>query len=605
MAMHPLVAAACMLSAAPLGLNGGVMTLRPGTTGYREAPGAWEKTVTLSGPLSGNVVVEVPLSEHLYGQSEGGFHQPLSLTVAGDRPRTLAFLARGEAPQGSALDILLDGRFFHRLTWPAAATGDAAGRAVRIEVPSGSTTVTLRVVGFGGCVRIDRYVLADDAAALPDGLGKVAALAAMALPANATADGYRGIWFELGQRTKYGDKYSGGLGTYTAKHVPLAVYAPAVDKTFFVYGGTPAADQRRLQIMASWYDHKTHRVPRPTIVLDKYGVDDPHDNASIALDGDGHVWVFVSGRGQGRPGCIYRSTEPYSVARFALVVTQDMTYPQPWFMPGRGFFHFLTRYTRGRELYWQASADGMAWTDAQRLAGFGGHYQVSGMRGDGMLATAFNYHPGGDVDRRTNLYYLQTGDSGKTWTTADGGMIAVPLERPDNPALLVDYQAQGRLVYVKDVNFDAAGRPIILYLTSANARPGPEGDPRTWHVAHWTGKDWTTHVICGSDHNYVSAASMSSRTAGGSSPRPRWGRSPTRPAGRSPSGPASTRGALGRRRVRSPKAARPTMAMSGVRSRRVIPSSGSGRMAIRRASLPHTCISAMRPEIGSGNCRMT
>ncbi|NQT12298.1 MAG: hypothetical protein HQ582_06105, partial [Planctomycetes bacterium] len=41
-------------------------------------------------------------------------------------------------------------------------------------------------------------------------------------------DGYRGIWFTLGQYSDtpyakrfwdYGDKYSGGLGTYTAKHV--------------------------------------------------------------------------------------------------------------------------------------------------------------------------------------------------------------------------------------------------------------------------------------------------------------------------------------------------------------------------------------------------
>src|SRR5687767_8564395 len=45
-------------------------------------------------------------------------------------------------------------------------------------------------------------------------------------------NGYRGIWFTLGQFSKHGDKYSGGLGTYTANHVPLAVYAPQVDKTF-------------------------------------------------------------------------------------------------------------------------------------------------------------------------------------------------------------------------------------------------------------------------------------------------------------------------------------------------------------------------------------
>ena len=43
-------------------------------------------------------------------------------------------------------------------------------------------------------------------------------------------DGYQGIWFTLGQFSEYGDKYSGGLGTYTAKHVPLAVYSEEAKK---------------------------------------------------------------------------------------------------------------------------------------------------------------------------------------------------------------------------------------------------------------------------------------------------------------------------------------------------------------------------------------
>ena len=32
--------------------------------------------------------------------------------------------------------------------------------------------------------------------------------------------GYRGIWFTLGFKFEHGDKYSGGLGTYTANHQP-------------------------------------------------------------------------------------------------------------------------------------------------------------------------------------------------------------------------------------------------------------------------------------------------------------------------------------------------------------------------------------------------
>src|SRR2546430_12855558 len=102
-------------------------------------------------------------------------------------------------------------------------------------------------------------------------------------PSNPKADGYRGIWFTLGQRSQYGDKYSGGLGTYTANHIPIAIYAPAVNKTFFVYGGT-IKDQRHLLIMASYYDHARNLVPRPTIVHDKNGVNDPHDNASLSID---------------------------------------------------------------------------------------------------------------------------------------------------------------------------------------------------------------------------------------------------------------------------------------------------------------------------------
>ena len=32
---------------------------------------------------------------------------------------------------------------------------------------------------------------------------------------NTRVDGYRGIWFTLGQESSYGYKYSGGFGTYT------------------------------------------------------------------------------------------------------------------------------------------------------------------------------------------------------------------------------------------------------------------------------------------------------------------------------------------------------------------------------------------------------
>jgi hypothetical protein len=351
---------------------------------------------------------------------------------------------------------------------------------------------------------------------------------------NPTTDGYRGIWFALGQRSEHGDKYSGGLATYTANHVPIAIHSAKANKTFFVYGGTTPGKRQQLQIMASYFDHATGNVPRPTIVHDKKGVNDPHDNGSIAIDAAGHVWVFVSGRARTRPGFIYRSTAPLSVAAFEQLAEREMTYPQPWFIGGKrglgvspehsaggadrnelgrdaqateGAFVFLfTKYTKGRELYWQTSGDGYTWRDEKKLAGFGGHYQVSGVAGE-QIGSAFMWHPSGNVDARTNLYYVQTRDRGETWTTADRKWLSkLPLTGEQNDALVVDYRAQKLNVYIHDLNFDRAGRPAILYLTSRGHQPGPDAGPRVWRVTRFDGAGWRTRDVCESDHAYDTGA---------------------------------------------------------------------------------------------------
>lgn len=323
---------------------------------------------------------------------------------------------------------------------------------------------------------------------------------ALAEPA-AQVNGYRGIWFTLGQMTPHGDKYSGGLGTYTSSHNPLAVYSPAADKTFFTYGGTTSKDARHLLVMVSYFDHKTGHVPRPVIVHDKLGVDDPHDNGSIQVDAQGHIWIFVSGRAKKRPGFKYRGKEPFSIAEFERVSEEEMTYPQPWLVAGQGWLNLFTKYTKGRELYWETSADGRTWSEDHKLAGLGGHYQVSGVR-DGVVATFFNYHPGGNVDLRTNLYYAQTADLGSTWTTIDGQALDLPLTEVKNPALVIDYAAQHKTMYACDLNFDREGRPLLLHVTSHGYAPGPENDPREFCLTRWDGARWRTSTITRTDHNY-------------------------------------------------------------------------------------------------------
>jgi hypothetical protein len=307
------------------------------------------------------------------------------------------------------------------------------------------------------------------------------------------ANGYKGIWFELGQKSEYGDKYSGGLGTYTVNHAPLAIYSAESNKTFFTYGGTSGPLDRRLLIMAAEYDHATHTVTKPTVVMDKTPVNDPHDNACISLDNDGYVWIFVSGRNTTRKGFTYRSAEPYSTDGFIRMspeTGENYTYPQVWHDPAKGFIHLLTRYNGGqRELFFRTSPDGITWSEVKPFAQVQGHYQVSARDGN-VVATFFNRHPGGNVDQRTDLYYMQTADFGQTWTNAAGTVLTLPLTTTVNPARVVDYAGQTRLMYGMDITFDEAGHPVLLYITSANYQPGPGGEPRTMHTARWTGSEW-------------------------------------------------------------------------------------------------------------------
>jgi hypothetical protein len=318
---------------------------------------------------------------------------------------------------------------------------------------------------------------------------------------NRTVDGYKGIWFTLGQFSEYGDKYSGGLGTYTADHIPIAIYSSIADKTFFVYGGTTKAADKHLLIMISYFDHKTKMVPRPVIVYDKLGVNDPHDNAALSIDNNGFIWVFVSGRGTSRPGLLFKSTEPYSIDSFEEILQGEMTYPQPWWVENKGFIYMFTKYTKGRELYWSTSADGKTWSAHNKIAGIGGHYQVTNMHGN-RLVSVFNYHPGGNVDKRTNIYVVQTEDMGKTWSSVGGEVLNLPLTEPINPALVRNYEAEHKLVYINDLNFDRDGNPVILAVVSNDFKPGPNDNPREWMIIHWKNNKWNFSKVCESTHNY-------------------------------------------------------------------------------------------------------
>jgi hypothetical protein len=335
---------------------------------------------------------------------------------------------------------------------------------------------------------------------------------------NTKVDGYRGIWYmnqPLDNEYKY--KYSGGLGTYPQQHIPLAIYSEEVNKTFFCYGGTDE-ENSTLWYMASYYDHATGEVPQPTLVLNK-NTTDAHDNPVMSIDDAGYIWLFGNSHGLSRPSYVLKSTKPFDVSAFEIVKStkqeegkevpmDNFSYMQAWHLPGQGFVNFFTRYKypADRTICFMTSKDGKSWSSWQKLAAIKkGHYQISAATTD-KAGSAFDFHPDDGewvgLNYRTNIYYVETHDFGKTWQTVDGKNLDLPLMEEDNPALVYDYYSEGKLVYLKDIQFDHEDKPVILYMTSQGHESGPQNDPRTWHTARWTGSKWEIHDITTSDNNY-------------------------------------------------------------------------------------------------------
>ena len=439
---------------------------------------------------------------HYAGTYDG---ETITLYVNGERVDSTAAEGRMPARQdllfiGSTGPLMnvVDGRLEDVRVYRRALSQDELRQVVSGREPA----ATDRVLRFEAADLEERmrsdipgHMMGNGEPELPFAVGEIPA-----------TDGFRGIWY-LNQRRDDGlHKYSGGLGTYPQQHIPIAVYAEEVNKTFFTYGGT-RKDRRRLLHMVSVYDHETGKVARPRILLDKHTTD-AHDNPTMAIDRDGYIWIFSNAHGTGRPSYIHRSEEPYSIDAFQNTKTTNYSYSQPWYLDEFGFVFLHTRYAGGRFLYVMSSEDGEDWTEPKRLSNIAhGHYQVSWPKGS-TIGTVFNYHPpegsplGRGLNYRTNLYYMETADGGKTWRNVEGEQLELPLDEPDNPALAIEYESRGHIIYLKDIQYTDEGHPVILYLTTPGWESGPENDPRMFTVARWTGSEWVSHPVTSADNNY-------------------------------------------------------------------------------------------------------
>ncbi len=156
-----------------------------------------------------------------------------------------------------------------------------------------------------------------------------------------------------------------------------------------------------------------------------------------------------SGRGAERPGFKYRSRKPYDISAFDRISGRGNDLRPTVVSAGKGFINFSPNTPKAANCTSKPVPTGLPGAGPE-TRGLGGHYQVTSLK-DNKIDTFFNYHPNGNMDRRTNLYYMQTTDMGKTWTTADGKPLRFPLADVQNPALVINYEAEGKLQYHMDL----------------------------------------------------------------------------------------------------------------------------------------------------------
>lgn len=323
----------------------------------------------------------------------------------------------------------------------------------------------------------------------------------------------RGVWYACGYRVctlpGHDYVYSGPMATYCAWHRPMAVYAPDTNRTYWVYGNADNAPT------ITSYDHATRQFAYP-VVLGSNPDGDAHRNPTLALDEQGYLYVFYGSHGH--PTHCLRSRRPYDFTAWDTM--SDLpeprtTYPQPWLVsPGE----IMVSYRQAPGWNCTTTTDGgRTWAPPTNVVNFGCPDEAAGCAECSIYAVsvaasqgypravhlAWSRLGGGTPEeiatkhlwaRRYNVYYAWTGDGGRTWRRSDGSEYDLPIT--EDAAEKV-YGCGQRGVWLKDIQLDAAGRPLILFLDAE-----PATYESQWLVARPRVDGWTTSWLATSDHMY-------------------------------------------------------------------------------------------------------
>jgi hypothetical protein len=323
----------------------------------------------------------------------------------------------------------------------------------------------------------------------------------------------RGVWYACGHQVNtlpgHDWVYSGPMATYCAWHRPMAIYAPEVHRTFFVYGNADNAPT------ISSYDHTSGQFAYP-VVLGSNPDGDAHRNPTLFIGGDGHLVVFYGAHGHETH--VLRSDRPYDVSAWTHVSDlpdAKTTYPQCWGLQPGEIFVSYRQAPSWETSSWRMTVSrdgGHSWDPPRELINLGESavYGVTiGATGDTPRRIHFVWSRlgGGTPEeverkhlwaRRYHIYYACSDDGGATWRRGDGTRYDLPITLDTQEEI---YNCGQRGVWLKDIQLDAQGRPFVLFIDSE-----VETYRGLWKVGRRVGGRWEFATIADSDHMYDDGA---------------------------------------------------------------------------------------------------
>jgi len=299
------------------------------------------------------------------------------------------------------------------------------------------------------------------------------------------------------------------MATYCAWHRPMAIYAPAVSKTFFVYGNADNAPT------ISFYDHGAGRFAYP-VVLGSNPDGDAHRNPTLLLEQSGHLVVFYGAHCH--PTQVLRSVRPYDISSWEQVcdLPDKLTsYPQPWeLVPGEIFVSYREK-REWSDSEWRGTVSrdgGRSWEPARDLVALA-ECSVYGITIAETGAFPRRVHfvwsrlNGGTPEEREtkhawalrhHIYYAYSDDGGTTWRRSDGAAYRLPITLETQEEI---YNCGTHGVWLKDIQLDAQGRPYVLFIDSE-----VETFEGLWKVGWLDDGAWHFSTVAASDHMYDDGA---------------------------------------------------------------------------------------------------